>query len=736
MYKASPRVTTLVFRLKIGLFLALTVAAVCTLSSCVGLVAGAGVPPTITLAATPASIIPGQSTTLTWTSTNATTATLSGVGQVAASGSMAVSPTQTTTYNITANALGGQTASATATVTVVIAKISISANPTTITAGQPTVLTVTASNVNSIAVTDNIDSNSYPVSASGGTVTVYPLKNATYTATGTPAAGPKVTANVSITVNPGSINTSINHVIFEMQENHSFDNYFGMLNPYRVANGFNVSEDGNTYTVDGIDDKLTKISNMDDEGQAFNLFKLKSTCIDDDSSAWLQSYGDVNRYDFLVDRPILMDGFVHTAEGFAKCGKNCGGGDFTDLVGQRAMGYYDETYLNYYYYMASQYAVSDRWFSPVSAESTPNRIATMTGGTTQGLVHDPGSEDHLVGQLGIETIFQELDGANASWKIYYSATEDQCLVQNTGSCAGNPINKFPATTFTAFTYSTKYLYQNPTKAACRPPTVASGQAVGDPNDNFCIDTTHIAPITVFLSDLKANTLAGFSWIDPGYSSNDEHPGSGQSILLGQAQVASLMNAFMASPAYYNSVFFWSYDEGGGPYDHVPPVPGHTNDNTDPNMGITTDISSIAVNPDSYNPCIPPDQNDQATLHCDLWTSPPKGFNDPGVNPNDAAAQQGFAAQLGFRLPNMIISPYIRKHYVSHTPMDHTAVIKFVEDRFVGNGAHLTARDAAQPDLSEFFDFTNVPWMVPPSPLPDPYPTSQAQATCTPQDMGP
>ena len=59
--------------------------------------------------------------------------------------------------------------------------------------------------------------------------------------------------------------------------------------------------------------------------------------------------------------------------------------------------------------------------------------------------------------------------------------------------------------------------------------------------------------------------------------------------------------------------------------------------------------------------------------------------------------QGFGAQLGFRLPNMIISPFTRRHYVSHTPMDHTAVIKFVENRFIGSTAHLTARDAAQPE---------------------------------------
>ena len=70
--------------------------------------------------------------------------------------------------------------------------------------------------------------------------------------------------------------------------------------------------------MDGIDDKLTTISNPDDEGSRIPLFKFKSTCVDDDDFAWLESYGDVNRYDFSATRPILMDGFVHNAEGFAK----------------------------------------------------------------------------------------------------------------------------------------------------------------------------------------------------------------------------------------------------------------------------------------------------------------------------------------------------------------------------------------------------------------------------------
>src|SRR5271165_798774 len=118
------------------------------------------------------------------------------------------------------------------------------------------------------------------------------------------ATGPTTTTTTSANLQ------SIQHVVFMLQENRSFDTYFGMLNPYRQSNGWNVSEDGNTFTVDGIDDKLSEFANPDDEGQSFNLFKFKSTCVDDMSSAWLESYGDVNRYDFSPSRSILKNGFV------------------------------------------------------------------------------------------------------------------------------------------------------------------------------------------------------------------------------------------------------------------------------------------------------------------------------------------------------------------------------------------------------------------------------------------
>jgi phospholipase C len=74
--------------------------------------------------------------------------------------------------------------------------------------------------------------------------------------------------------------------------------------------------------------------------------------------------------------------------------------------------------------------------------------------------------------------------------------------------------------------------------------------------------------------------------------------------------------------------------------------------------------------------------------------------------------------------------------VSHIPMDHTAVIKFVENRFIGGSAHLTARDATQPNLLDFFDFNNVPWATPPSPPNAVTPASLGYNPCTPTNMGP
>ncbi len=693
---------------------------------------------TAAISANPATIPAGGSSVLTVSATNANQLTVTGSDGSSyslpiAGGTQTVTPSSTTVYTVTAaGSSGNVTASTTVTVTPPAATLSLTANPSSIIAGSTSLLTATVTNGTQQIVITSSDGSTYTLPSTGGTQQVSPSSNTTYTATTITAAG-SISATANLTVLPAGSLNSINHVVFMLQENHTFDNYFGMLNPYRAANNFNVGADGNTYNVDGIEDKLTTISNQSDEGTNYPLFKFTSTCVDDLTSSWLESYGDVSRYDFSSTRDIIMDGFVHTAENYSKNCAASGGsfcsGTFTDFNGQRSMGYYDQGFLNYYYYMASQFALSDRWFSPISSKSVPNRIATFTAGTTQGLVFDPGNDDHLP-QLNINNIFEELDQANVPWKIYYTVTQGACTEED--DCQQSASAAYPATDFGYLSYSYRYLYENPSHAACVAPTQASS-VVGDTSNSFCIDPNHIAPLSQYYTDLTNATLPSYAFIEAGYGVNDEHPGSGQSILSGQKEVASVVNALMTSPSWHDSVFFLAYDEGGGPYDHVPPVPHHSNDNTDLYVGSTAvsnipDISTIAVDSDAYNPCLAPDGT--PSLHCDLVS------NDPGAQPTDAAATYGFAAQLGFRVPNMVISPFVRKHYVSHNPMDHTAILKFVENRFIGPNAHLTQRDAVQPNLLDFFDFTDKPWQTPPTPPAPVTPASLGYDPCTPQTFAP
>ncbi|WP_410968288.1 alkaline phosphatase family protein, partial [Salmonella sp. SAL04281] len=68
---------------------------------------------------------------------------------------------------------------------------------------------------------------------------------------------------------------------------------------------------------------------------------------------------------------------------------------------------------------------------------------------------------------------------------------------------------------------------------------------------------------------------------------------------------------------------------------------------------------------------------------------------------------------GFRVPMLVVSPFTRKDFVSHTVADNTAILKFIETRF--KLTNLTARDAYLMDMQEFFDFAKPPWLTPPTP---------------------
>jgi phospholipase C len=81
---------------------------------------------------------------------------------------------------------------------------------------------------------------------------------------------------------------------------------------------------------------------------------------------------------------------------------------------------------------------------------------------------------------------------------------------------------------------------------------------------------------------------------------------------------------------------------------------------------------------------------------------------------NAGDQPGDFKHAGFRLPIIVISPWVRPHYVSHTWRDLTSILRLIEVRF--NVPSLTARDAAADDMIDFFDFTT-PHLLTPPPLP-------------------
>jgi phospholipase C len=414
-------------------------------------------------------------------------------------------------------------------------------------------------------------------------------------------------------VGNGSV-TQLNHIVWMLQENRSFDNYFGSLNTYRVAHGLPADVDG--LPSNASNPAWNAVGTV-------KAFHLNTVCIENVTPSWDESRRDIDRYN-PTDPKAPMDGFVYSAAHYA-IDENAGGhATYADITGIRAMGYYTDRELPYYYFMASQFATSDRFFSPILSRTPPNRIAGLAA-SALGIVNNI----PLKTSFKANTIFTLLQNAGISWKVY--------------TTSGNTYLGY----FGAFYGKYK--------------------------------ATHVFPVSQYLADLQNGTLPQVAFIETGVEKSeesgtselDEHPDT--NIQKGAAYVSSLINPFLQSPYWSDSVFILAYDEGGGVYDHVAPQP--------------------AKIPDSIPPMLAPN-NDKDTY-----------------------------SRTGFRIPIIVISPFANAGYVSHTVMDTTAILKFIETRF--NLPSLTARDAAQADMSEFFDFVGIPNQVAPTP-----PVQPTNAPCT------
>src|SRR5437868_9008885 len=189
--------------------------------------------------------------------------------------------------------------------------------------------------------------------------------------------------------------SAINHIIFMSQENRSFDTYFGHMNEYRASLGLPQDVDGMPADA----------SNPAFDGSVIKAFHMQTMCVENTSADWATSHINFNRFNETSDTPT-MDGFVVQA-GAAAMGQGS-----KDTVGVRAMGYYTAADLPYYYFMASQFAISDRWFAPAPTETEANRLY-LVAATSVGHVHRP------TAQVSAKTIFDLLDTKNVSYKIYY-----------------------------------------------------------------------------------------------------------------------------------------------------------------------------------------------------------------------------------------------------------------------------------------------------------------------------
>src|SRR5439155_5204399 len=116
-----------------------------------------------------------------------------------------------------------------------------------------------------------------------------------------------------------------------------------------------------------------------------------------------------------------------------------------------------------------------------------------------------------------------------------------------------------------------------------------------------------------------------SMVVPGSFQGSE--GNPQNVALGEAYVWAIATAVLTSPAWHSTALILTYDEHGGYYDHVPPV--------------------AVPNPDGTHPKVADDYRDDFTY-------------------------------TGFRVPTVVISPWAKPNYVSHTVYDHTSVLAFLE----------------------------------------------------------
>ena len=305
--------------------------------------------------------------------------------------------------------------------------------------------------------------------------------------------------------------TDIDHVIILIQENRSFDHYFGT---YSGVNGFgdvaakSIFEQGG-YPVEGFEGKLLPFHlNAGDMTQ----------CFPDITHSWVPQHKawDNGALDQIVATHLEYDGAA---------------------AGPATMGYYEQADIPFYRALANEFTICDRYFCSVLGPTYPNRLLSLTG------MLDPNGEHGgpLVQTTAIppelnETPFtwttmpEQLQSAGVTWKSY------------TGSGLGSEDNLLGLF---------KNMVENPTL------------------HNLAFNQTWPRD---FKHDLAHGELPQVSWINTALAES-EHPGN-SSAKVGEHVVSELMAMLVKhKKTFEKTAVFITWDENGGFFDHVaPPTP--------------------------------------------------------------------------------------------------------------------------------------------------------------------
>ena len=321
----------------------------------------------------------------------------------------------------------------------------------------------------------------------------------------------------------GSDLGAIEHVVFLMQENRSFDHYYGT---YPGVRGFDDHPRG----------KLGNFAQAWPGGRDKTLlpFHLDSAsgigeCTNDLDHSWPAEHSS---WDHGTNA-----GFVSTHVQSEYQGPE---------HGVLTMGYYRRQDIPFYYALADAFTLCDNYHCSVQGPTHPNRLMALSGtidptGAAGGPVIITNGSSDAIGSAHWDTMPEVLEDAGVSWKVYNPPGDVYSIdfIQKNGLIISDAILPY----FSQYQNAASPLYQK----AFLPQY---------PDD--------------FVSDIRSGTLPAVSWIIPplGY---DEHPSSPPA--LGEWFTSQVLSALVANPeAWSKTVLFHMYDENDGFFDHVvPPV---------------------------------------------------------------------------------------------------------------------------------------------------------------------